>query len=259
MSDRVDGIQVTLIVSYYKRKGYFNPKTTKLKKSCVRQLAIPITHGHEFFEIFKFHFTCTLPSKPPRKFYSSNLDYSVEWAGVTSANLELLMRRGLGYRIIFNMDKRVYDPKDPTTLPDVTLIITDFVGETQLSTVPIPRVNWDTVEKGRYFRNIMQQLTCIHTLEVAYTFDRVTVTKDGVVELIFEHYNKLLDPEQLQVYKKYEKVLGEYISLQMSRKRRYILSEEHLPLFFGRMIGLAWNIDILARNRALLKELFPKF
>ena len=215
MFNQTDKLQITLIVSYYKRKGYFNPKTTKLKKSCVRQLAIPIPHGREFSEIFTFEFGCTLPSKPPRKFYSSNLDYSVEWTGVSSANLEMLMRRGLGYRIIFNMDKRVYDPKDPTTLPDVTLIITDLFGKDQKSKTPVPREHFKKLPHNTYAFQFLETLSGCQTLEVAYTFDRVTVTKDGVVELIFEHYNKLLDPEQLQVYKKYEVVLGHYVTADL--------------------------------------------
>ena len=101
------------------------------------------------------------------------------------------------------MEKRVYDPKDPTTLPDVTLNITDLIGEVLRENVHVPREHWSTLHTKAQVSPFLRNISGCQTLEVAYTFDRVTVTKDGVVELIFEHYNKLLDPEQLQVYKKY--------------------------------------------------------
>src|SRR3990167_4411266 len=163
-------LQKCLIVAYYKRKHQFNPKTTKLKKSCVKHVAIPSQYGREFYYMFGLEFAGGLPSKPPRKFYSSNLDYSVECTGVVSAKVELLMRRGLGYRIIFNMDKRVYDPKDPTTLPDVTLIITDLFGKEHKSIVHVPREHLPKLVRRPRMREFLGKLSGCRTLEVAYTF-----------------------------------------------------------------------------------------
>src|SRR3990167_11528034 len=163
-------LQKCLIVAYYKRGHQFNPKTTKLKKSCVKHVAIPSPYGKDFLQIFKFEFGCSLPSKPPRKFYSSNLDYSVECIGVNSSDIDVLMRRGLGYRIIFNMDKRVYDPKDPTTLPDVTLIIRDLFGKEHKSIVHVPREHLPKLVRRPRMREFLGKLSGCRTLEVAYTF-----------------------------------------------------------------------------------------
>src|SRR3990167_10775535 len=133
-----------LLVSHRKQKGFFNPAQTRLKKSHIRRTETECPLGLAFFHIFRMKFHISPSSKPPRKFYSSNLDYSVEWTYGKSDCLELLMRRGLGYRIIFNMDKRVYDPKDPTTLPDVALTITDIAGTTDKGTAKISRAFWTT-------------------------------------------------------------------------------------------------------------------
>ena len=203
-------IDVFTICSYTKKKvdGPFNPRITKLKKSHIRRLMRDLGFRSVFLRLASVDFINTSAGANAKKYYSPNLDFSSEVQIRGIQCIETLLRRGLGYRIIFNMGGKVYNPEDPSTLPDVTFVITDISGNIEFGQLEAHHMLWR--EQAGQHSHFFGHLSGCGNFEAVFTKDKLTIKRDGKVELEFFHFDKLLSPEQLKIYNKYASVLGEH-------------------------------------------------